>query len=327
MVARPSSASARDRGRCARVDDGPAQPEAGRGREEHGGQLQHPVRQDEAEELSCLAVADHQAAVDPHVERVVQQDPQRRDAQQHPEDERLSGDQDVVAPHLEGERRRGVLGVVVAELVIDQAGHLGPGDQAGLDGRRPGDPPAGDEGDGQRDDRRAQPPPPGAVGHRREPGHGERANAAPGRHVGAADHGPGAGQPGRQLGRQRLVMPGAAQLRQLGGDPLVGADQLVDLGAGQLPPAPHQVVQAVPLSLVRGDERVYVHAQDTIAGGLRIRPGKGCRASTPLWCSSCIPTAHSQPAARRIAVYRPAFWRRTLTAGAAAARGRRPRRG
>ena len=70
----------------------------------------------------------------PMFRRLYGQDPQRRDAEQHPEDEGLGGDQDVVGPHLEGERGRGGLGVVAAELVVDHAGHLRLGQQAGLHG-------------------------------------------------------------------------------------------------------------------------------------------------------------------------------------------------
>ena len=54
------------------------------------------------------------------------------------------------------------------------------------------------------------------------------------------------GQPGGQLRGQGRVVPGAAQLGQVRGGPLVGADQLVDLGAGQLAPAPDQVIEAIP---------------------------------------------------------------------------------
>src|SRR5580698_7181167 len=74
------------------------------------------------------------------------------------------------------------------------------------------------------------------------------------------------------------VRPAAAQLGQVRGHPLIAADQLVDLRARQPPPAPHQVVEAIPLGLVRGDERVYVHPRRLPPGIGTLGPGP-CRAA------------------------------------------------
>ena len=212
-----------------RVDDRPAQPQPGRGGQEHRRQLQHPVRQDQREELRRPAVPDHQAAVHAQVQRVLQQDVQGRHAQQHAEDQRLGRHPDVVGPHLERERRRRVLRVIVPELVVDQAGRLRPRDQAGLDRRGPGNPPARDQRHGQRYHRGAQPPPAQPVGHGREGDRREGADAAPGRGVRPADGRPGPGQPAPTAARSGPGHGPRCAAGQVRRGPLIGADQLVDL--------------------------------------------------------------------------------------------------
>ena len=207
IVARPSSASARLRGRgpgsmMAQPSRSPAA--AARNTADSSS---IPCGRISAEELGRLAVPDQQAAVDAEVQRVLQQDVQGRHAQQYAEDQRLGRDPDVVGPHLERERGRGVLRVVAAELVVDQAGRLRLA-SAGSPGR-PGTGRSTSPRPARRPAISPRCPATTSAAGRPSPGSDDRregADAAPGRGVRAADGRPRPGQPGRQPRGQRRVM-------------------------------------------------------------------------------------------------------------------------
>ena len=156
------------------IDDPPAQPQARRRGQEHRGQLEHPVRQDQREELDPPPVRDHHAPDRADIDRIVEQREQGRDAEQDPEDQRYGREQGVVGPDLGRERGGRVLRVVAAELVVHQLPGLRGCHDAGLHRRRPGDPPAQQQRDQQRPGRGGQPPPAGPVGHGRERHHANR---------------------------------------------------------------------------------------------------------------------------------------------------------
>ena len=167
----------------ARVDDPPAEPQPGRRGEEHRRQLEHPVRQDQREELN--AAGRGRSSVrrpTPRLTALLNSTSRVGRHSRTPKISASSGDQDVVRPHLRRERGRRVLRVVAAELRVDQLPDLSGRQQAGLHGGRPRDPPADDERDQQR--RRPRCPATTSAPGRPSPGRTTTANRPTERHDG-----------------------------------------------------------------------------------------------------------------------------------------------
>src|SRR6266542_3852938 len=101
------------------VDQGPAQAQPGRSGNEHAGQFEHAVWQDQPPEFGLLADGGEQPQRDAQVGPVDDQHVQRAHAQKDPDRERHEGDLDVVGEH----RRRELAGrrgrVVGLEVVVD----------------------------------------------------------------------------------------------------------------------------------------------------------------------------------------------------------------
>ena len=116
-----------------------------------------------------------------------------------------------------------------------------------------------DDGDGEERDGGRQPPAPRSVGHDRERDGPEPGELAPQRGVRSGDRRAGPGHQGGQPADQDGVGRGRPHHRQVGGNPLVELDELVDLGTGEAAALLDQLFEPVPGVLVRQHEGVDVH--------------------------------------------------------------------
>ena len=259
-TARPCSASTCPRGPVARRDHRPAQPHAHRAGQEHRRQLQQPVRGEQAEHDVALACVEHQARDHAEVGGVLEQQIRDRDAEQDRERDAPGGHPRVVHPHLQRERARRVLAVVVGEVVVDQLVDLAGGSDGGLHLGIARHPQRDDRGRRRRTPPPCRPPPPAPVGDDRERHRPEPDELAPQRCVGAGDRRPGPGHQRRQPADQHRVAGRRPHHRQVGRHPLVEVDQFVDLGAGQPATPLDQLLEPVPGRAMGQHERVDIHA-------------------------------------------------------------------
>ena len=257
MAVRPSLANDSTRLIGPGLDPRPEQPKPHPTGNEHRGQLEQPVRQDQAEEQRAPVVAEHQRGRDADVDHVGADQQQHRQAE-HPEGDAQRRHLGVVDPHQGSELAVRELGVVVLEVGADVRLDLGrrhlAGPHLGVADRPPGD----EGGQGHAHQGRGPPPPPGAVERRREGAGEEAQEVGPRRGAGSRRGTAGPSQQGREVGDHRRVGAGRAHHRQVGRDPLVEVEQLVGLGSGEAAPG-GQLLEPLPLRPVGHEVSVEVH--------------------------------------------------------------------
>ena len=258
-TARPCSASTCPRGRLpGDTTDQPSRIPDGGGKE-HRRQFEQPVRGEQAQEDVGLARVEHEPRDHPEIERVLEQQPRDRDAEQDREADALHCDPRVVHPHLQCERPSGVLAVVGREVVVDQFLDLAWGFEAGLQFVVAGHPQGDQHGHEEERHGRAEPPPPGPVGDHRERHRPKPDELTPQRRVGTGHrrtrlrH-----QAGQPPDEDRIGRCGPHH-RQVRRHALVEVDKLVDLRASQPPTPLHQRLEPVPRRAMRQHERVDIH--------------------------------------------------------------------
>ena len=242
-----------------RVDDGPEQLQAGAACDEHGGQLQQTVRQDELEEPADPVVRGEDRARHAHCHGVVDQDERRPDPGDAERDA-LGGDERVVGPDLGREARPLVLGVVRRERLVRVGLELGRSADQSLCVRGLRDVDPRHDGDQDARDRGADAPPAHPVQRCGQHLDQEARDVRPRGVVRAGDCRPGPRERLREPRDQRRVRGSRAHHRQVGGHLLVQPDQLVRLGTAEPRPSAERVEPA-PGALVHRGERVEVHAR------------------------------------------------------------------
>ena len=229
----PSSRSARDRVRGAGVDPRPAQPQPGPGGDEDAGQLEQPVRQDQPEEQAQPVVGRHQPGGDADVQRVLPEDPHHRQQ----EDARAPAPAPPPRRCSSRPARRTSRPARTSSSPRSRARPAGGSARAPRSSPAPrGCRPPRHRRPGRRRRTRRRPPPTSACSGRAPPGRTRRRT------------GRGPSRPGRcepvtaeraratsvdSRAEQRRVRRRRAHHGQVGVDPLVERDQLVDLGAVQ----------------------------------------------------------------------------------------------
>ncbi|SKZ20212.1 Uncharacterised protein [Mycobacteroides abscessus subsp. abscessus] len=178
-------------------------------------------------------MVDHDRTRHREVENILIKHPDHRESED-PEGDAQQRKSEVVGPNLERERRRGVLGVVVLEVVVDEMLDLLPRPERVLHGRVVEEPPADADGERDRDEQHRQPPPTSAVERS-----GQRRRDVPHQLVPRGHRRPecvptSPRQQRRQVGDYRTVWRRRSDHRQVRGRALVGVEDLVGFGAGEV---------------------------------------------------------------------------------------------
>ena len=248
----------------ARRDHRPAQPHAGGARQEHRRQFEQPVRGEQTQQHVGLAGLEHQpgdhargwwrsANSTNGIGR-----PSRTANAMH-----LSGHPRVVHPHLQRERRGGMLAVVRREVVVDQFVDLAWCSDRGLHLRAADDPQRDQHHHDEERHRRRQPPPPGAVGDHRERHRPEPGELTPQRRVGTGHRRTRPRDQAREPADQHGIGRRRAHHRQVRRHPLVEVDEFVDLRAASRRRRFTSRSRRSQVGAVRQHERVDIHLAES----------------------------------------------------------------